>query len=179
MKKYKNNFVFSPIFQLCNFLLAASAGFIVPILWLRPKEWYWLFVAWAVIILLFVVVGNVIHYLLSVSSPYTSFVDDNALTVKYNENDKGKVINFSDVKFVTFDCGAIPLRGSPGRACSIILSKEKGKSSLTINNPSFLLITQIIKRCKLARFRFNNYKWYLFWCGFSVVCSVIVCLCSC
>ena len=79
-----------------------------------------------------------------------------------------------NVAYVIFDHGKIRKYGG-GTPCSITLYDVNYEKYLTINNPSFLLICELQKRLKHADFKFNNYKWYIAWCSFFTVFSVILC----
>lgn len=80
-----------------------------------------------------------------------------------------------DIKHMTIDQGTITKHGG-GTAFSIILFNDNYSDSLQINNPSFFMILCLIKNCKNAKVKFNNYKWYIVSCILFTVFSIVLCI---
>ena len=120
---------------------------------------------------IFFITGNIIHFLISLFSKHTVFIDEeDKLTVK------GKKINtqsiqLKDVKHVVFDQGEVS-RHRCIKPCSITMHTHS--NSLTINNPSFFMMCQLRKRLKNATFKFNNYKSYIILFSIFTTISLII-----
>ena len=172
MKKYKSNHMFTVMFQICNELLAFIPGMIIMWIWLSPDEAeyaiYILFPSCILLILFFVILGNIIHFLISLFTKYKVYLDKDAITVTGTGSMK-----LEDIRFIIFDQGQLPTFGS--RDCSVQLSNADDSESLEIPNPSFLMILSLCKQCKKAKFKFNNYKFYIIICGCSTVFSIVLC----
>ena len=69
-------------------------------------------------------------------------------------------IKLCDVKNITLDHGAISKVGG-GIAFSINLFNDDYSKSVNISNPSFFMVIEIIKKCRNAKVKFNNWKWYI------------------
>ena len=125
------------------------------------------------LILFFTVLGNAFHFLISLFTKHTVYIDQNAITVQ-GKRILTQCMPLEDINYVIFDEGVITKHGG-GASCSITLYDANYKNSLTIKNPSFLLICTLQKRLKHATFRFNNYKEYIIsGCGFAVL-SILIC----
>ncbi|MBR6768989.1 MAG: hypothetical protein IKM34_05835 [Clostridia bacterium] len=172
MKKYKSNHMFTVMFQICNEFLAVIPGIIIAWVWFRPDEAkqavYIMFPSCILLILFFVILGNVIHFLISLFTKYKVYLDKDAITVTGTGSMK-----LDDIRFIIFDQGQLPTFGS--RDCSIQLFNADDSESLEIQNPSFLMIRSLCKRCKKAKFKFKNYKFYIIICGCSTVFSIVLC----
>ena len=133
-----------------------------------------LFPLYIVLILFFTVSGNAIHFLISLFTKYTVYINEKTITVQ-GKRILTQSMTLEDVKYIVFDHGSI--RKHSGSPCSITLFDASYSKSLTINNPSFLLICELQKRLKRATFKFNNYKWYIiFGCSFIAFAVLICCL---
>ncbi len=179
MKKYKPNYMFTIMFQLCSLFLSFFPGIFIMWLVLNPNEAegvLYIFPLYIVLILFFTVLGNVIHFLISLFTKHSVHIDEKTITVQ-GKRILTQCMPLEDVNYVVFDQGTISKYGG-GAPCSITLYDIKYDKSLTIKNPSFLLICELQKRLKHATFKFNNYKWYIiFGCGFAVL-SILICLFS-
>jgi hypothetical protein len=134
----------------------------------------YIFPLYIVLILFFTVLGNAIHLFISIFTAFHVYIDEKNITIQ-GKRILTKSMSLEDVNYVVFDQGAITKYGS-GSPCSITLFDASYNKSLTINNPSFLLICELQKRLKHATFKFNNYKWYIiFGCGFAAL-SILICL---
>lgn len=177
MKKYKANYLFTPMFQLCSFLISLFPGILVMWLLLNPDEAKgvsFIFPMYIFLFLFFTVLGNVIHFLISLFTKHTVFIDENAITIQ-GKKIPTQSMSFEEVKHVVFDQGTTSKYGG-GTPCSITLHDINYDRSLTINNPSFWLIFELQKRLKHASFKFNNYKWYIIWGCVFLVFAILVCL---
>ena len=177
MKKYKSNYLFTVMFQLCSFFTSFLPGIFL-ILLINPTNEgegvLYIFPLYIVLILFFTVLGNAIHFLISLFTKYTVYIDEKTITVQ-GKRILTQSMTLEDVKYIIFDHGHITKYGG-GSPCSITLFDASYSKSLTINNPSFLLICELQKRLKHATFKFSNYKWYIiFGCGF-IAFAILICL---
>ena len=177
MKKYKSNYMFTIMFQICSFLLSLFPGIFIMWLVTNPDDAMgvlYIFPSYIVLILFFTVLGNVIHFIISLFTKHTVYIDEKTITVQ-GKRILTQSMTLEDVKYIVFDHGRITKYGG-GSPCSITLFDASYSKSLTINNPSFLLICELQKRLKHATFKFNNYKWYIiFGCGF-IAFAILICL---
>jgi hypothetical protein len=177
MKKYKSNYLFTVMFQLCSLFISFFPGIFLMWLLINPNEGegvLYIFPLYIVLILFFTVLGNAIHFLISLFTKYTVYIDEKTITVQ-GKRILTQSMTLEDVKYIVFDHGRMTKYGG-GSPCSITLFDASYSKSLIINNPSFLLICNLQKRLKHATFKFNNYKWYIiFGCGFTVF-SLLICL---
>ena len=176
MKKYKSNYMFTLMFYLCNMLLAFLPGLIIIGLFLEPVKPIGIEVV-AFLRVLFIVfctlVGNVLHFIISMFTKHHIFVDKNKLTLQ-DKKILAQSVMLDDVKFVVFDHGEVSrAKYTP---CSINLYVNNRKQGISIKNPSFLLICYLNRRCKNAKFRFNNYKWYIIWSIVVIILSIFLCI---
>ena len=176
MKKYKANYMFTIMFQLCSSLTSFFPGICIMWLVLNPNDatgaWY-IFPVYIGLILFFTVFGNTIHFTISLFTKHTVFIDEKTITVQ-GKKVPSQCVPIENVKHVVFDQGTISKHGG-NTPCSITLFDINYDKILTITNPSFLLICKLQKRLKHATFRFNNYKWYIiFGCGFAVF-AILIC----
>ena len=176
MKKYKSNYLFTVMFQLCSFFTSFFPGIFLMLLINPPNEGegvLYIFPLYIVLILFFTVLGNAIHFLISLFTKYTVYIDEKTITVQ-GKRILTQSMTLKDVKYIVFDHGCVGKCG--GSPCSITLFDASYSKSLTINNPSFLLICELQKRLKHATFKFNNYKLYIiFGCGF-IAFAILICL---
>ena len=177
MKKYKSNYLFTVMFQLCSLFISFFPGIFLMWLLINPSEGegvLYIFPLYIVLILFFTVLGNAIHFLISLFTKYTVYIDEKTITVQ-GKRILTQSMTLEDVTYIVFDQGIITKYGG-GSPCSITLYDASYNKSLTINNPSFLLICELQKRLKHATFKFNNYKWYIiFGCGFAAF-AILICL---
>ena len=176
MKKYKLNYMFTVMFQLCNMFLSFFPGLLIISLFINPEdplELHKLLFIGILFTLLYIIFGNIIHFIISIFTKYKVFIDDQTITIK-GKNIVTENIKLDDIKFITFDHGII----SKGRniPCSITLFNHNKSKYITINSPSFLMICEIQKRCKNAKYKFNNYKWYIILCSCFTVFSIFICI---
>ena len=155
MKKYKFNYVFATMFRLCFTFSALSLGMFISWLLINPNESeraLYIFSVYNIGLILFC---TVIHLLISIFTDYHVFIDENNITVR-GKRILTQSILLEDVKYVVFDLGD-DRRFRSRSPCSITLFDTSHSKSLTINNPSFLLICELKKRLKHATFKFKNY----------------------
>ena len=177
MKKYKSNYVFTIMFQLYNMYLSFLPGILIIMIWLNPNEpaaGMYIFPVYLFITLFFLVLGNVLHFLISLFTKHKVYIDEDSVTIQ-GKRIVTQSMKFKDVKNVIFDHGSIGKVSST--PCSITLFDSYYYSnSLIIENPSFFMICELQKKCKNAKFKFNNYKWYIIWCCISTAGSIALCL---
>ncbi len=177
MKKYKSNYLFTVMFQLCSLFISFFPGIFLMWLLINPNDSegvLYIFPLYIVLILFFIVLGNAIHFLISLFTKYTVYIDEKTITVQ-GKRILTQSMTLEDVKYIVFDHGLMTKYGG-GSPCSITLFDASYSKSLTINNPSFLLICELQKRLKYATFKFNNYKWYIIsGCGF-IAFAILICL---
>ena len=176
MKKYKSNYMFTLMFQLCSLFLSFFPGLFIMWLIINPNESEGvlnIFPLYIDLILFFTVLGNAIHFLISLFTSHTVFIDENTIRVE-GKRILTESMSLEDVNYVVFDQGTITKYGG-GSPCSITLHNTNANKSLSINNPSFLLICELQKRLKHATFKFNNYKWYIIWGSGFAVFSILIC----
>ena len=177
MKKYKSNYLFTVMFQLCSLFISFFPGIFLMWLLINPSEGegvLYIFPLYIVLILFFTVLGNAIHFIISLFTKYTVYIDEKTITVQ-GKRILTQSMKLEDVKYIVFDHGRMAKYGG-GSPCSITLFDASYSKSLTINNPSFLLICELQKRLKHATFKFSNYKWYIiFGCSFAAF-SILICL---
>jgi len=175
MKKYKFNYLFTVMFQLCSFLISFFPGIFLMLLLINPNEGegvLYIFPLYIVLILFFTVLGNAIHLLISIFTDYHVYIDEKNITIQ-GKRILTQSMSLEDVNYIVFDHGTITKYGG-GSPCSITLFDASYSKSLIINNPSFLLICNLQKRLKHATFKFNNYKYYIICgCGFAVFSLLI------
>ena len=176
MKKYKPNYMFTVMFQLCNLFLSFLPGFFIIVLRFETKSAIYTPILGIMIVMLFMVIGNVPHFIVSLFTKHQVYIDEYSITVK-GKKICTQYMNFEDVRFVIFDQGAISKYGN-GKPCSICLFNSDCSKNLLVRNPSFFLMVEINKRCKNAKFKFNNYKWYIIWCVLFTAFSTFLVLFS-
>ena len=162
MKKYKSNYVFTFVFFFFNLSLSFFPGIFLMWIITNPDEMgsaLYIFPLYGVLLVFFLIVGNAIHFLISIFTKYVVFIEDNILTVK-GKKTLTKRINLSEVRAIKFSQGTVS-KYSKGTPCSISLYTGFHSNSICIENPSFFLICSVIRRCKNAKFSFNNWKYYI------------------
>ena len=123
----------------------------------------YIFPLYIVLILFFTVLGNAIHFLISLFTKYTVYIDEKTITLK-GKKILTESMKTEDVGLIVFDHGCLPSKYCRGIPASLTLINHDDTESLNINNPSFFMILEIKKQCKKAKFKFNNWKWYIIWC---------------
>ena len=179
MKKYKSNYMFTIMFQICSFLLSLFPGIFIMWLVTNPDDAMgvlYIFPSYIVLILFFTVLGNVIHFIISLFTKHTVYIDEKTITLK-GKKILTESMKTEDVGLIVFDHGRITIYGR-NIPCSITLINHDDTESLNINNPSFFMILKIKKQCKKAKFKFNNWKWYVIWCmiftAFNTILSLFI-----
>jgi regulatory protein YycH of two-component signal transduction system YycFG len=115
-----------------------------------------------------------IHFLISLFTKHKVYIDEESITIQ-GKKIVTQSIKIEDVCHVIFDQGTITRYGG-GTPCSITLFDSDYNKSVIIENPSFFMICELQKRCKNAKFKFNNYKWYIIGCCISTAASIAFCL---
>lgn len=162
MKKYKPNFLVTIMFEMCSLLLTTMPGTAIMFILLNPKDIkrvLYIFPAYLAIILYFIVLGNIIHFIISLFKNHRVFIDDEFLTVKV-EKELTQKIKLCEVKNITLDRGLISKVGG-GRPFSINLFSDDCTQSVNIFNPSFFMVIEVIRKCKSAKIKFNGWKLYI------------------
>ena len=179
MKKYKSNYMFTIMFQICSFLLSLFPGIFIMWLVTNPDDAMgvlYIFPSYIVLILFFTVLGNVIHFIISLFTEHKVYIDEKTITLK-GKKILTESMKTEDVGLIVFDHGMITKYGR-NIPCSITLINHDDTESLNINNPSFFMILKIKNQCKKAKFKFNNWKWYIIWCmiftAFNTVLSLFI-----
>ena len=179
MKKYKSNYMFTIMFQICSLLLSLFPGIFITWLVTNPDDAMgvlYIFPSYIVLILFFTVLGNVIHFIISLFTKHTVCIDEKTITLK-GKKILTESMKTEDIGLIVFDHGMITKYGR-NIPCSITLINHDDTESLNINNPSFFMILKIKKQCKKAKFKFNNWKWYIIWCmiftAFNTVLSLFI-----
>ena len=166
MKKYKHNYMFTPMFNLCNIFLSCVPMIAIMILSLNIESAKYLPLFVIFMIGFFIILGNVVHFIICIFSKHTVFIEDNTLTHK-SKKILTQSINLDEVSFVIFDQGIMGKVSST--PCSLTLYNSDYTKKVHIKNPSFFLIVEINKRCKKAKFKFNNYKYWIISLCISIV----------
>ena len=179
MKKYKSNYMFTIMFQICSLLLSLFPGIFITWLVTNPDDAMgvlYIFHSYIVLILFFTVLGNVIHFIISLFTEHKVYIDEKTITLK-GKKILTESMKTEDVGLIVFDHGMITKYGG-NIPCSITLINHDDTESLNINNPSFFMILKIKNQCKKAKFKFNNWKWYIIWCmiftAFNTVLSLFI-----
>ena len=174
MKRYKPNFLFTPMFQMCSMFLTFFPGLFIMLIIYNPHnigEALYIFPAYAGLFLFAIVLCNTIHFIICLFKKHVVFIDETMITVKGN-NIAAQSMRLEEVKHVVFDQGEMTKTGH-NKSCSITLYNESYQA-LVINNPSFLMICELQRRLKKAKFKFNNYKWYIIWgCASTLGCLLL------
>jgi hypothetical protein len=156
-------------------MLSFSPGLIL--LWLFLNDgtlkFYMLLFILSIFIVFFLVFGNLIHFIISLFSKHTVTIENDVITIKGRKK-LTQSINLNDVKHVIFDQGSIG-KGS-STPCSLTLHNHNFSETVIINNPSFLLCYYINTTCKNAKFKFNNYKFYIFLSILFLIMMLLICL---
>ena len=179
MKKYKSNYMVTTMFQFCNMFLAMFPGvFLMLLILIKDEEFniLYLFLAYAIFIVGFTIIGNIIHFIISLFTKHKVFIDDNSVTIK-GDKILTQTIEFKDVILIMFDHGVIT-RSGRGTPCSLNIYTTDYKNSMCIENPSFFMTLHIIVKCKRVKFKFNNYKEYVIYCIIFIIIALILCIFS-
>ncbi len=173
MKRYKFNYVFTFTFQMYNFLLSLFPGLFI--LWISANGVAGIvniFLMYLVLLLFVIVFGNTIHLLICLFTEHKVYIDEKTITLK-GKKILTECMKTENVGLIVFDPGMITKYGG-NIPCSITLINHDDTESLNINNPSFFMILKIKKQCKKAKFKFDNWKWYIIWCMiFTVAVAVL------
>lgn len=179
MKKYKANYMVTIMFRICNMILITFPGAFLMWLILNPNEKegvLYIFPTYGVILFFCIIFGNIIHFIVSLFTKHKVFIDKTKVELK-GKKLLTKAINIEEVKYILIDQGTITKYGG-GSAFSVTLFNIDYTKLLQIDNPSFFMILCLIKNCKNAKVKFNNYKWYIIFCILFTIFSVILCFVS-
>lgn len=180
MRKYRSNYLVTIMFQLCNMFLITFPGVFLMWILLNPDDTegvLYIFPTYGILVLFFIVFGNVIHFITTIFTKHKVFIYDNKIEIK-GKKILTKSINIGDVRHIIIDQGTISKTGSV-TAFSINLFNNDYSESLQINNPSFFMIVDLIRNCKNARVKFNNFKWYIISCILFTLFAFILCVYGC
>ena len=167
MKKYKHNYMISPMVNLTNLLLMVFPGIFIFILMVDPEKIVQS-TGFLLMVVLFDVVFMIIHLIVSIFTKHMVFIDDNSITINHKKQ-ASHSIKIDDVCTICFKLGG---RHSP---CELTLHKtnEKPTESVIIANPSLFMFLEIKKRCKNATFKLKNWKFYIFLLCLSIVAFLV------
>ena len=173
MKKYKSNHVFTFMFHIYNFLLTLFPGIFVFWIFANGAEGIvYLFRMYMLLLLFAIVAGNAIHFLICLFTEHKVYIDEETITLK-GKKILTESMKTEDVGLIVFDHGMITKHGG-NIPCSVTLINHDDTESLNINNPSFYMILEIKKQCKKAKFKFDNWKWYIIWCSISTIAFTVL-----
>ena len=177
MQRYKFNYVFTFTFQMYNFLVSLFPGlFILLISTDGVAGIVNIFLMYLVLLLFAIVFGNTIHFLICLFTEHKVYIDEKTITLE-GKKILTESMKTEDVGLIVFDHGMITKYGR-NIPCSITLINHDDTESLNINNPSFFMILKIKKQCEKAKFKFNNWKWYIIWCmiftAFNAILSLFI-----
>ena len=167
MKKYKHNYMISPMVNLTNVLLMVFPGIFIYILIVDPKKIVQS-TGFLLMLIYFDVVFTIIHLIVSIFTKHMVFIDDKSITINHKKQPP-QSIKIDDVCMICFELGG---KYSP---CKLTLHKanEKPTESVIIKNPSLFMFLEIKKRCKNATFKFKNWKFSIFLLCFSIVAFLV------
>lgn len=169
MKKYKSNYIFT----FYNFLFTLLPGWFI--LWLSTmgsEGVVNIFLMYIVLLLFVLIFGNTVHFLICLFTEHKVYIDEETITLK-GKKILTESMKTKDVGLIVFDPGMIKRFGG-NIPCSLTLINHDDTESLNINHPSFFMILEIKKQCKKAKFKFDNLKWHIIWCGvFIALCTII------
>ena len=175
MKRYKFNYAFTFTFQMYNFLLIMFPGLFIMLVSINGMEDIaYLFGMYIFLFLLAVVLGNAIHFLICLFTEHHVYIDEETITLE-GKKILTESMKTEDVGLIVFDHGTLSKYGR-GEPCSVNLFNHDYSKSLQINRPSFFMILEIKKQCKKAKFKFNNWKWYIIWCGVDTAAFAVLSL---
>lgn len=173
MKKYKPNFLVTIMFALCSILILTMPGIAIMWIILNPKDIkgvLYIFPAYFAIILFFIVLGNIIHFIISLFKKHRVFIDDEFLTLKV-EKELTQKIKLCEVKKIILDRGLVSKVGG-GTPFSINLFTDDNTQSVKIFNPSFFMVIEVIRKCKNAKIKLNGSKLYIV----LTICFILFCI---
>lgn len=174
MRRFKPNFMFTPIFQIFNTLMISIPG--VFLLWIitnpqEPLGALYVFPTYAIIGALLIAVGNLIHFITMIFTKPRVIIDGES--IRYSgKRILARTVALCDIKTILFDQGSAS-RYSP-TPCSLNLLDSLGDNIMAIDNPSFFMILHLRRKCPSASFRFNNYKWYVIFCIIFTVAAIVL-----
>lgn len=177
MKKYKSNYMVTIMFQICNMILITFPGTFLMWLILNTNEKegvLYIFPTYGAIILICIIFGNIVHFIISIFTKHKVFIEDTKIKIK-GKKILTKSMDIDDVKNIIIDQGTITKYGG-GTPFSVTLFNTDYSNSLQIDNPSFLMTVNIIRSCKNAKVKFNNYKWYIISCSLFTLFAIILCI---
>lgn len=151
------------MFQTCTMFLTFFPGLLIMLIIYNPHDIgtaLYIFPAYAGLFLFAIVLCNIIHFIICLFKKHVVFIDETTITIK-GTNTQTQSMSLKEVKSVVFDQGEMSKTGN-NKACSITLYNESYQT-LVIKNPSFFMICELQRRLKSAKFKFNNYKWYIIW----------------
>lgn len=174
MKKYKPNYLVTPMFQICNVFIGMGPGITIMWVMINPEkinDALYLFPVYFFIILFIIIFGNIIHLIISIFKKHRVFIDNEFLIVK-GKKELTQKIKLCEVKNIIIDHGAISKVG--GKPFSINLFNDDYRQCVNISNPSFFMVVEILKKCKYSKVKFNNWKWYIISCLlFTSFCIIL------
>ncbi len=174
MKKYKPNYMVTIMFQLCNMFIVTFPGVAIMCIMLNPDDVngvLYIFPTYFFLILYFIVLGNIIHLIISLFKKHRVFIDEEFLVVK-GKKEMTQKIKLYEVKKIIIDHGVISKVG--GKPFSINLFNDDYSQCVNISDPSFLMVVEILRKCKNSKVKFNNWKFYIILCSlFTLFCLIL------
>ena len=106
MKKYKFNYLFTVMFQLCSLFISFFPGIFLMLLLLNLNGVLYIFPLYIVLILFFTVLGNAIHLLISIFTDFHVYIDEKNITIQ-GKRILTQSMTLEDVSYIVFDQGII------------------------------------------------------------------------
>ena len=167
MRKYKHNYIFSVAFKTCTYTLNISPMFLIAAIGKSWEEFLEGIFFCVCIVLFFTIFGTLLHCVISIFTKHAVFIDDKTITLK-DKSGAEQSINIDDVRYIVFDDG-----GRWGTSLISIINSD-GSQKLHINDPSFLMIVEVLKRCKKAKFSDEDFKIRMGFLIFAIVAGIIM-----
>ncbi|MBR5121234.1 MAG: hypothetical protein IKU89_01655, partial [Oscillospiraceae bacterium] len=82
MKKYKSNYVFTIMFQVCNIFLSGFPGLFIVVLLFKPQAAIYIPLFGCGVVCFFVVIGNILHFIISMFTKPSVYIDEHTISVK-------------------------------------------------------------------------------------------------
>ena len=156
MKSYKPNYLSTiTVFISCTFLACIPFIFVM-ILFIEKdlKEALLIIPLFIIMILIFVILFNIIHFIISIFTKKRVFIDDTEIKVS-GKKILTQSILIDEVRYITIDLGIVT-KYNGGTPASINLFNEDYTKYVNIDNPSFLMMINVLRRCKEAKISFKN-----------------------
>ena len=177
VKRYKANYLFTIMFQLTNILITTIPCTFIIFIFGNPNnilDSLEIFPTYGVMVFVIIIFSNILHFIISIFTKHNVDIDNEKIT-HYGKKIITKSVRLEEVFTIRFYQGEVSKTGN-NTPCSIDLFDELGNNILAIDNPSFLMIICLIKRCKNAKFKFMNYRMYIILTLVSIVLGFLLAL---